>query len=457
LASRVPHVFALLFFAVVLASLSTYVVPAGEYERTEEDGREVVVPGSYAPVEAQPTGFFEVFQAVHEGMIAAADIIFFIFIVGGAFGILQATGAIDAGIGAITRRLSGRELLLIPVIMLLFSFAGATLGMSEETLPFILIMVPLAIALGYDSMTGASAVIVGSAAGFGAAFLNPFTIGVAQGIAEVQIFSGLGFRVALWAVFTGVAITYVMLHARRVKRNPGISPVYEEDRKRDLSDAVEETPEFTGRHKGIVGVLALTLVGLVVGVIVYEWFITELAGLFLLMGVAVGIVGRLSVNQTAEAFVDGCRVLVMGALVVGIARAVLVVLENGLILDTILNSAAAAIDNFPSAVGVLGMFVFQSLANFIVPSGSGQAALTMPVMAPLADLIGVTRQTAVLAYQLGDGITNIITPTSGVLMGSLALAGISWIKWARWVLPLILIQTAIGAVAIVIAHAIGYQ
>lgn len=175
------------------------------------------------------------------------------------------------------------------------------------------------------------------------------------------------------------------------------------------------------------------------------------------MGVAVGVVGGLGMNGTAEAFVEGCRVLVMGALVVGIARAVLVVLENGLILDTILNSASNAIDSFPAAVGVLGMYVFQSLANFVVPSGSGQAALTMPVMAPLADLIGATRQTAVLVFQLGDGISNIITPTSGVLMGSLALAGISWVKWARWILPLILIWYAMGAATILLAHAIGYS
>lgn len=271
MSSRVPHVFALLFFAIVLAALSTYIVSAGEYERAvDAAGREVVVPGSYATVDSQPTGFLDIFRAVHEGMVAAADIIFFIFIVGGAFGVLQATGAIEAGIGAITRRLRNYEFAMIPVIMLLFSFAGATLGMSEETLPFVLIMVPLAMALGYDSMTGAATVIVGSASGFGAAFLNPFTIGVAQGIAEIPIFSGLGFRVGLWTLFTAVGMAYVMRYARQVKREPEISPVYDDDRERDLSAIAEEPPEFTNRHRAILAVLALTIVGLVVGVIVYE-------------------------------------------------------------------------------------------------------------------------------------------------------------------------------------------
>lgn len=458
--SRVPHVFVILFLVIVLSALASYLITPGAYDRVENDkGRLVVVDGTYHPVEAEPAGFMDVFQSVYTGMTKASDIIFYIFIVGGAFGILRATNVIEGAVGSISSRMGGREKLLIPVFMVFFSLGGAMLGLAEETIPYITILVPLMLRLGFDSMTGAAVVLLGTSAGFTAAFMNPFTVGVAQGIAQLPLFSGMGFRIIVWAVFVSVSIWYVMRYAEKVKKNPQASSVFESDEtlRKEKQGQPTELTHLTGRHKLILLVLVGTLVVLAFGVVKFGWFLTEIAGLFLLMGILMGFIGKLSPNQMAEAFIEGCRTLVMGALVVGVARGILVVLEDAQVMDTILHGMASAVGSLPAGLTAFGMYIVQCLINYIVPSGSGQAALTMPIMAPLGDLVGVTRQTAVLAFQLGDGISNIFTPTSGYFMAGLALAGISWVKWAKWILPLILIHYALGAVFVTIAHMIGYQ
>ena len=450
-----PHVFALLFGLIIITALFTYIVPAGEYEREVNDaGRTVVVDGTYQQVESNPTSPFGILEAVHKGMVNGAEIIFFIFIVGGAFGILNATKAIETGLANVSAKMAGKEIYLIPVVMLLFALGGGTFGMSEETIPFILILVPLAIKMGFDSLVGAGMVIVGSCAGFTASFMNPFTVGVAQGIAEIPLFSGMGIRFIIWLIFVAFSIAFVMIYAKKVKKNPETSLMYEIDKRRTMDDA-EHDPiimQLTPRHAIIIGLLFLTIIGLAIGVTYFDWYIMEIASLFLLMGVIAGFVAKLRVNQIAESFVDGCRELVVGALVVGMAYGILVVLEESNTIDTILYSLSGAIGQLPTTFSAMGMYATQSFLNFLVPSGSGQAALTMPIMTPLSDLTGVSRQTAVLAFQLGDGISNAITPTSGVLMASLALAKIPWIKWIKWVWPVIVLSYIVGAIIITIVH-----
>ncbi|MGM8363907.1 YfcC family protein [Virgibacillus sp. W0181] len=449
---KVPHVYVIIFALIVLAAVATYVVPAGEYDRVEnEDGRTIVVEGTYGAIDSSPTGFFEVFQALHQGMVDGAGIIFFIFIIGGAFGIFRATKAMDGAISSISKKMNGKELYLIPVLMIFFALGGAIFGLAEETIPYIMIITPLALMLGYDSLTGVGIVLAGASAGFSAAFMNPFTVGVAQGIAELPIYSGFATRMVFWVIFVGVSIAYVMRYAHKVKKDPTKSLVYEEDQAREVEVNTDQD-SITTRQGIILGVLILTVFGLAFGVMQYGWYIKEIAGLFLLMGIVMGIVGKMSLDDIAESFVEGCRVLVLGALVVGFAYAILVVLQNGNILDTILHGLASVVSGLPSSFSAIGMYVAQALLNFIVPSGSGQAALSMPIMTPLADLVGVSRQTAVLAYQFGDGISNIFTPTSGYFMAGLAAAGISWTKWVRWVWPLILIQYTLGAIFVTIAH-----
>jgi uncharacterized ion transporter superfamily protein YfcC len=362
-----------------------------------------------------------------------------------------------------SRRSRALEVMLLPVFMTLFSLGGAIFGMAEETVPFVLIFVPLALALGYDSITGAAIPFVGSAAGFAAAFFNPFTVGVAQGIAGVPPFSGAAFRVGLWCVTTTVTIAFVMWWAHRVRRNPALSPMHamDEVRRREGLHLADLDAPFTGRQRAVLAIFFAGLALLVWGVLPaarggFGWYIVEIAALFVALALAMGAVGGLGANGTASAFMDGVRQLAATAVLIGLARGILVVLQDAQVIDTILHALASTLEGTSSATAAMAMFGAQTAINFFVPSGSGQAALTMPLMAPLSDLIGVTRQTAVLAYQMGDGFTNMIIPTNPVLMGVVALAGIPWPQWARWILPLQLLLFGIGLVALFVAVSVGY-
>ena len=467
----------IIFFIIVLAALMTWIVPPGQFETTqiEVEGagtREVVVPGSFERLTREEIGLGArlrhtvglIFKAPILGFIdpAAAPIIAFVLIVGGAFAVLQKTGAIDAALRQLVRasqRSRVLETLLIPIFMVLFSLGGAVFGMAEETIPFVLIFVPLALALGYDSIVGAAIPFVGSGAGFAAAFLNPFTVGVAQGIAEVPLFSGIPFRIVLWIFSTSLAIAFVMGYARRVRRNPKLSPTHAMDTHKRAEGMHLDTTDtaFTSRQKAVLVVFLIGIVVLVFGVLAYQWYIVEIAALFVAVAVIMGAVGGLGANGTARAFMDGARDLVATALIIGLARGILVVMQDGQIIDTILFALSSALEGMGSTVAAMAMFGTQTVLNFFVPSGSGQAALTMPLMAPLADLLGVTRQTAVLAYQMGDGFTNLIVPTNPVLMGALSLAGVPWTKWARWILLLQIAFFAFGLFALAVAVQIQFS
>ena len=487
----------IIFSIIVLAAVLTWVVPPGAFDRTEIEvpgagTREVVVPGSYERLERGEASVGSrlvhsvgmVFKAPILGFVDedAAPIIAFVLFIGGAFAILTATGAVDAGLRQLVRaaeRSPRLEALLIPLFMTLFSLAGAVFGMAEETIPFVLIFVPLALALGYDSLTGAAIPFLGSAAGFAAAFFNPFTVGVAQGLAGVPVFSGVGFRLVLWVVTTAVVIAFVVWHARRVRHTPTRSPVHAADELARAALPEVEGGAFTGRHKAVLAVFAGGLVALVWGVLPTEatyslfgqsvvvrglsaftggdpWYIVEIAALFIALAVAMAAVAGLAPSDAASAFTEGIRDLAPTAAVIGLARGILVVLQDGQTIDTVLHGLASTLDGTGSTAAASAMFGVQTLINLFVPSGSGQAALTMPLMAPLADLVGVTRQTAVLAFQLGDGFTNMITPTSAIVLGVLSLARIPWPTWARWVLPLQALLFVLGLVALAIAVAIGF-
>jgi uncharacterized ion transporter superfamily protein YfcC len=472
---RAPETTLVVFGVIVLAAVLTWAVPPGEYARDEIEvegvgTREVVVPGSYERLEREAEGVggrllhtvAVVFQAPILGFVDpdAAPIIAFVLLVGGAFAVLTATGAVDAALRRVLRAAAASPALdavLIPLFVGLFSLGGAVFGMSEETIPFVLIFVPLALALGYDSLTGAAIPFLGGGAGFAAAFLNPFTVGVAQGIAGVPLFSGAGFRVGLWVVITSAVAGFIVWHARRVRRDPALSPT------RELDDAAREggvsavgEAAFTGRQRLALAVFGLGLVALVVGVLEAGWYIVEIAALFVALAAATGVAGGLGGNGTARAFMVGVRDLAPTALIIGLARGILVVLQDGQVVDTILYGMASGLAETGATVAAMSMFGAQTLINLFVPSGSGQAALTMPLMAPLADLVGVSRQTAVLAFQLGDGFTNMIIPTSPVLMGALSLARVPWTTWARWVLPLQVGLFGLGLAALTVATAVGF-
>lgn len=448
------NAFVLIFCVIVVAAILTYIVPAGEYERVDVGGRTVVNPDTFQFTEQSPVGLFQIFTSVHSGMVAGTDIIFFVLIVGGAFGVLKATGALDALIVTVTRKLANKELLLIPVLMLFFAAGGTLMGMSEETIVYIAIITPLAIALGFDSIVGFAIVSLGANIGFLSAILNPFNVGIAQEIAELPMFSGMGLRIVMFVTFYLAGVIYVYRYAKKIKEQPDLR--YIGNSKTSRNSELNEHTKLETRHKWVLGVFLFNFVFLIIGVLKFDWYITEIAGLFLLFGILIGFIGKLNATKIADSFMEGSKELIGGALIIGFAQAILIVFQDGKLMDSLLFYASSMLGQMAPAFNAIGMFVVQLFLNFLVPSGSGQAALTMPIMAPLADLVGVTRQTAVLAFQLGDGITNGIFPTSGVLIAGLAVAGIPYTKWFKWVFPFLIIQIVLSLVFLLIAQAIQY-
>lgn len=450
---RLPDTLLLLTAILAIFTALTWIIPAGEYARQVVDGRELVIPGSYEVVTSSPVGPGGFLLAPIRGFIEAGQIIAFVFFVAGAFGIINRTRAIEAGLQRIVRysqQHPGRKQIVIPMVILFFSLAGATFGMSEEVLMFVLITIPFSFALGYDSILGVAIPFVGAGAGFAGAFLNPFTVGIAQGIAELPPFSGWEYRVVVWILFTLVAIIYMMRYARILEKDPSRSPMYKRDRKwRKNNGEVEEVP-FGFRHKLVLVIVGLGLLLLIIGVNRLDWYINEISALFVVIGVVSAMVFRMSVNEALDSFFATAAEMLRVVMVIALAKGILIVASDGKIIDTILHSMSSGVENFPREVSVQLMFLMQSGLNFFLPSGSGQAALTMPIMTPLSDLLGISRQTAVLAFQFGDGLTNMIIPTSGVTMGVLTLANIPYEKWFRWMLPLMVIFFILAMILLIL-------
>ena len=450
---KIPHTFVIVFALIVLAAVMTWVVPAGEFLRENVDGREVVVNGSFHYVDRAPQTW-QIFSALFNGFVDKADIIIFILMVGGAFWILNNSHAIDVGVMSFLRRIRrlsrfkliqkmGVENIIITLVMIMFSLFGAIFGMSEETIAFVVVFIPLAIQMGYDSIVGVCMCYVAAHVGFAGAMLNPFTIGIAQGIADLPLFSGLEYRVFCWVVLTVVGIAFVLWYAHRVKVKPERSPVHKlDDYWRQRVESTQQS-SLTIRQGIILVILLLTIVALVVGVLEFGWYIAEISALFLAMGIFSGIVDKQGADDIAKLFLAGCKDILSAALVVGLASGIIFILKDGHIIDTILYGLTRSLSQLGEVASLAVMYVFQTLLNIVMPSGSAKAALTMPIMAQFADLMDISRQTTVLAFQFGDGFTNMLTPTSGVLIGVLGIARIpygTWLKWAwRFILALILL------------------
>ena len=455
-----PHTYVILLGIAVLVAFLTWVVPAGEFERIDVDGRTMVVPDSYRQIEANPQNPWDFLQAIPEGLNETADIIFFIFIVGGVFNIIMKTGMIEAGIGKISKSMKNKEWLIIPAMITIFSIAGGTIGLSEETIVFIPIGIVLAESLGYDRMVGFGMITLGASVGFNAGFMNPFTIGVAQGVAELPFTSGLALRMVLLVVLILVTSWYLISYGHKIKKDPTLSVVYNKETGSYFSGeefmASTEMPEFTGRHKLVLLTMVIGFGLIAFGAAKWGWYIGEIGSTFLGMGIISGLVGGQSFDQMADIFIDGAKDVVFAALVVGVARVILVVMEKGLIIDTIIHFLSSLISGLPKLLGSIGMYIIQIVINFFIPSGSGQAAATMPIMVPLGDTLGLTRQTTVLAFQLGDGFMDSIIPTSGVLMAQLAVAKIGFNKYAKWVGKLMALWLIAGMIFLVFATIINY-
>lgn len=453
---RVPHTLVLLFAMVVLAYVLTLLLPAGSFERVDADGHEQVVAGSFERLEEAPeVSPVAVFTAIPRGLSEARDIIFFIFIVGGAFAVFRATGAADAGIGLLLERLGHYPGWLIAGAMAAFAVGSATIGMAEEFIPFVPILVVLCLGLGFDRVTAVGVVCVGYGMGYGAALINPFTVLIAQEIAGLEPASGLWLRVVLLGVFFLVGFLHLWRYARRVKANPEASVMAGIEPETEV-EMPDEHPDLTRTHMGVLAILVAGLVVLIWGIKQQGWYLVEMGAFFLALSILLGLAGGLGTDRTAKAFCVGAAELTTTALLIGFARAIQVVLEQGKVVDTIIHGIAQPLQSLPPALSAVGMLVVQSLTNLFIPSGSGQAYVTMPIMAPLADLVQVSRQVAVLAYQFGDGFTNILVPTNAVLIGILSMAGVPYDRWVRFLLPLMIQVWIVGGLALAVAVWIGY-
>ena len=448
---RIPDPLTLLVACVLIAAGLSYVLPAGEYQRREDPrtGRQVVVAGTYAPVESRPVGLFDAMVAIPRGRANAADVVFLILFGSAAFTGVDRTGALATGVSWLVARLGHRQLLVIPVISLLFATGGVVENMQEEIIALITILVALTQRLGFQPIV-AVAMSIG-AAFVGAAFspINPFQVVIAQQVADVPRLSGWAFRTVFLAIALVIWIAVTVRYASRTRVSapgPGV---------RGPGPDNFSTRENLARHVVILAIVGITFVVLVWGLLSQGWDFNHLTALFFLMGVAAGLVGRLGFSGTAKAFTEGFRDMAFAAVVVGVARAIFVVLEDGRIVDTIVRGLFMPIADLPTAFAGIGMIVAHIGLHLPVPSVSGQAVLTMPIMAPLADLLGMSRQVAVLAYQYGAGMMDMITPTNGGLMAVLAAAGVRYDEWLRFAGPWMALLTALGAIAVVIALAIG--
>ena len=457
---KMPDTYVLLFFIIILMAVATWFVPAGAYDRVADPntGRNIVVAGSYRVVESSPVGLLGVLTSVPRGMVEAGAIVFLVFIMGGAFNIIISTGAFDAGFGYLLKRFKGREKVVPVILLLIFTLSGAMLGWAEEGLIFMPILVAFSLTLGFDSMVGAGILLLGMNAGFVGAFMNPFTTGVAQSIAELPLFSGFAFRFCVYLVLSITAAWYVYRYANKIQKDPSKSLM------RDL-DAVNwnaddrklkaEAPPITARFR----IVYLTIVAgfgiLIWGCITQGWYLAELGGIFFAVGIISGLVCGYNLDRIAKEWATGMASVAAGAIIVGFCRAIPVVMADGHILDTLVKGLAEPLATLPKYVAGIGMYVSQLITEFFISSGSGQAAAVMPILTPLADVIGITRQTAVLALQYGDGIPNILFPTSGYFMAGLAMAKVPYQRWLKFVWPLVAIQLVLCAVFITIAVAIN--
>ncbi len=465
---RFPDALVLIFGLVVLTQLLSYVIPAGQYERkvVEINGveRNLVVPGTYQPLPTveedpengvSPLPWWGIFTSIPKGMEGAGDVIFFVLLIGGAIGVVKATGALDAVILLAVRRFSGNPITLVVGLTALFAMGSAVIGIAEEYLVFLPLIVSMCLALKLDAMVAMGTICIGYSVGYGFATLNPFTVLIAQGIAGLPPASGQWYRWCLMLPGLAIGIHHLMRYAKKVHQDPSASLVKDVDYSEGFT--MPEDVPLTGSRKLVLLALVASVIMFVVGIKRWDWYLTELAALFVGLGLLSGIVARLSPNKIASEFCTGASELAGMAIIIGVARTIEVVMDEALIKDTIVHAIEGTIQGLGAHLTAVAMLAVQSLTNLFIPSGSGQAYVTMPLLAPLADLTGVSKQVAVLAYQFGDGFTNIIVPTNAVIMGMLVMAKVSYQKWLRFLLPFFVKIYLLATIALVIAVAIGYE
>ncbi|HVG43466.1 MAG TPA: hypothetical protein VM890_02010 [Longimicrobium sp.] len=463
---RFPHPLTLLLGCILLAMALSWVLPSGEYTRRDDPvtGRSIVVPGTYHAVPSASVGPFKALVDIPKGMIDAADVIFLVFLVGAAFTVVDQTGVLRRAVDALVRGLEGRTWVVIPVISLLCATGGALIHMQEEFIALVPVLLVLTRRIGYDAVV-AVAVSVGAAA-VGSAFspIDPFMVGIAQKLAQLPLLSGTGYRLVFLPLALAIWIGGTLRYAARTRVAPGAATLEPTEPGAVLPDSVAtERAELDGtermrtRDMMVLLLVVATFATYVYGILELEWGFNEMSGLFFAMGAIAGIVGGLGIGGTVDGYVRGFREMAFAGILIGFARAIYVVLQDGKIVDTIVSGLVAPVAALPVTLSALAMMVVQALIHFPVPSVSGQAVLTMPVLVPASDLLGLSRQVTVLAYQYGAGLTELIAPTNGALMAVLIAAGVRFDRWLKFALPLLALLFALGAVAVVAAIAIGLK
>lgn len=456
-----PHILVILLAMMAIIAILTYIIPSGSYERiaNEATGRDVIDPASFTYIDNTPVGPFELLVCIEEGLISAAGITFLIFMAFSALYTIEKTGAMDASIAGMTRQIEKKPksaYLMIAIVMIGISVWGSTGTLSyEEVLAFIPIFIMLSIALGYDALVGMGMSFVSVGIGFASSTINPFTVGIAQGVAELPLFSGIGFRIIVLFVMTVISVAYVLRYASKIKKDPTKSFVYGIDYSEFTIEGERANTKMTTNRKLTLIVLLVGVIVMGYGLIKLGWYINEVAAVFMGITLAVGVVNKWSPNKLANTFVEGLSKGVLAALVVGFARGILVVMQHGQIIDTTVHWFATVLGELSLYASSLGMLAFQTVLNFLIPSGSGQAVVSMPIMTPIADLLGMNRQIAVLIYQFGDGFSNLLWPTGFLLIGC-SIANIPINKYYRWFLPLFAILLIVQVAFIFIAININY-
>ena len=458
---KFPDIYVILSCFILLVALLTWIIPAGQFERnTLENGREVVVAGTYQQIEQTPVSFMDIIEAIPAGMVGAAPVIVLTLLVGGAVIVLQKIGVVDMGINMLVDKLGSKTEFMIPILVLVFGAICAFIGTPELSIAYIPIILPLMLRLGYDSMTAAATAIIPCTLGFAFGVTAPTNVGIGHMITELPMFSGAWYRIIFWCIVMTSVIAFILRHARRVKANPASSMMYEDDLKLreellsgDISYAVTE---YDPRLKRAGLATLIMFVSVIASIMIFGFGFNAISGLFMTMAIVASLIAGCSLDDICKNFNEAMRIMLVGALICGVARGVSVMLATGNIMDTLVYYLASFISGLPDWATSVGVVISQTTFNFLVPSGSGQMLVTLPILSPVADLVGMNQQVLVWSSNVADGLSNIFFPTSGYFIAALVAARVDYIRWIKFYFPFFLFTVVLACGGAILAGMISY-